>query len=444
MRLSSLYFRQSLAQVTLVAIAYFSSAWLTMSLLGLGTNASPVWPPAGIALAALLFWGERVWVGVFLGDLLMMLIYQTPWGLALSSALGSTLSVMVGARLLGYFQFSPFLARLRDVLALVLLAAMVSPMINATIDIVAQSVAGKLAWRDFWQSWWILWLGDSTGILVITPLLLRLGVGSLEIFKKQPSQRLLEATLCFSVLGIVSWVVFAGKSSTTVAQYPLEYLPFPFVVWAAIRFQAWGAVLSSVLVSILAIAGALRGVGPFIMQTLNLNQAIMLLQTFMAVITITALFLSVTVSERQRAEKQLRTALERDRLLAEVALRIRQSLNLTQIFKTTVIEVRELLQADRVYIAYLKDNRQAQVIAESVVPGYASLLNWIFPEQLLQEIQTLLSQKKVFIAHNTFQANLSSALRHYYQNYQVKAVLTVPLIGNNRALGLLVAHQCSR
>jgi signal transduction histidine kinase/integral membrane sensor domain MASE1 len=435
--------RQYLVKVAIVAIAYFSSAWLTISLLGLGIDASAVWPSAGIALAALLVWGESVWPGIFLGDFLLMPIVGATWGLAFSSALGSTLSAMVGVKLLHRFKFSPSLSRLRDVLALVILAAMVAPLMNATLDMVTHSLAGKIAWSHFWQSWWILWLGDSTGVLIVTPLLLRIGLFSRRPWRKLTHQQIIEASICFSLLGGVSWVVFASKSTSIVAQYPLEYLPFPFLIWAALRFQAWGAICASFLVSTVAIAGALQGVGPFILQTANLHQAILLLQTFMGVVAITVLVLSAVMSERQRAERQLRETLERDRLLAEIALRIRQSLDIEQIFNTTVAEIRDLLKVDRVYIGYLKNDGQAQVVAESVASGYPSLLAWQPNQLLLNEVRTSISETGILIGDNVAQLSSYGAMREYYQRYEVKAALGVPLMVKNQQLGILVAHQCS-
>ncbi|MGK7878402.1 MAG: MASE1 domain-containing protein [Xenococcaceae cyanobacterium] len=435
-------------KVAVVAIACFSNAWLTISLMGLGAEASAVWPPAGIALAALLLWGERVWPGIFLGDFLLMQMLGAPWELALSSALGSTASAIVAVKLLRRFGFSPSLERLRDVLALVLLAAIFSSIVNATVDIAAQFLAGRLEWSNFWQNWWILWLGDSTGILVITPLLLRVKLASQALFRirKRPPKRLVEAGICLSLLGCVSWVVFAYKGMAAITQYPLEYLPFPFVVWAALRFRFWGAIMSSPIVSGMAIWGVLEEGGPFVVKAPDLNQAILLLQTFMGVVTITALVLSAVMSEREQAEDQLRDTLDRDRLLAElagVALRIRQSLDLEQIFNTTVAEIRSLLQADRVYIRYLYDNEQAKIVAESVDPCYQSLLGWSPDDQLLQEIQTLFAHTNVLVADDTTQLENSPALREYYLRNQVRATLVVPLMVNKQLLGVLVAHQCS-
>jgi PAS domain S-box-containing protein len=91
------------------------------------------------------------------------------------------------------------------------------------------------------------------------------------------------------------------------------------------------------------------------------------------------------VTDRKQVEAQLRAAAARDRLLGEMALRIRRSLNLDQILNTTVAEVRQFLGADRVFIGQIAAVKtdsgtsfQGLVIAESVDPFYTSLRSLIF------------------------------------------------------------------
>jgi GAF domain-containing protein len=89
------------------------------------------------------------------------------------------------------------------------------------------------------------------------------------------------------------------------------------------------------------------------------------------------------ITERQQAEAQLRMSQERDRLLAEIALRIRQSLDLEQILNRTVVEVRQFLQTDRVCICYIDENCHTKVVAESVVPERQSILDLTIANQPL-------------------------------------------------------------
>ncbi|GBF79308.1 sensor histidine kinase [Aphanothece sacrum] len=439
----------NLVKLALVALAYWSAGSLTLQWMKLGAEASPLWLPAGIALTALLIYGEGIWLGIFLGDTFLMLTLGTGWGVILSSAIGSTLSGIIGLKLLRWSEFSPRLSRIQDVTGLIFLAGMVSSLVNATVDTLTQFIIGALSWHNFSQKWWLLWLGDCSGILVITPFLLRLIFDNRGLLRQQSRERMIEVAICGGLLLGLSWLVFVHHGKPTLvleggltnAQY-LEYLPFPIVVWAAIRFQTWGAVLGSLLVSILAIVGTLRGIGPFVIQTLNLTQATFLLQFFIIIINGTALLLSATVIEKQRTEKQLRVTLERDRLLAEVSLRIRESLDLKQIFQTTVAEIRQLIHADRVFIASLKDQGIIEVVAESVNGFYPSLLEGSPRDDLFTDIQSLFNDYQPFIASDLTELELPIVVEKYIKYYQVKAALVVPLHLDGKPLGLLVAHQC--
>lgn len=303
-----------LATIGGVAIAYWGSAQLTTAVLGLvGTEASPLWPPAGVSLAALLLWGQWVWPGIALGDIISMIQSQgTAWSwVTIGSLAGSTLQALVGTTLLKQIGFRNSLSRIRDVLGLVILGGIVTPVVNATLDRTTEVLAGGITWSQFAQNWLTLWLGDGMGILLVTPLLLlgRFWMARLQAYPWRDgfqTQQTLEAGLCFGLLIITSCTIFGLQTTTQIAQYPLEYLPFPFVVWAALRFGQGGAVLASLLVSGLAIGGAIHSGGPFLLKAGTVEQAILLLQTFMAVVTATALVLAAAVSERRRAEAKLR------------------------------------------------------------------------------------------------------------------------------------------
>lgn len=440
-----------LVKLALVAIAYWSGGWLCSRWIGIAAEASPLWLPAGIALTALLIYGEEIWFGIFLGDAILMAFLGENRVIVLISALTSTLSGIIAVRLLRYWKFSLKLSKIQDATGLILLGSMIAPLLNASINTLVQLVARNLPWANFSQHWWLLWLGDCSGILVTAPLLLSIKYHGNRLLHRQNKPRILELSICSGLLLVLGWLVFicqGGSSSIqggglTTAQY-LEYLPFPVVVWAALRFQTWGAVLASIFVAILAVTGTLQGIGPFVIKTSNLSQAILLLQIFIIIVSATALLLSVAVTERQWVERQLRDTVERDHLLAEVALRIRQSLDMEQIFKTTVAEIRRLIHADRVFIATLYNDGRLDVVAESVVPCYPSLLGGSAKDDLLTDIQSLFTQGKTFVVTDIDSVNLSEVMAQYVQRYHIKAALVVPLHVDGQPLGLLVAHQCSR
>ncbi|MEP0859351.1 PAS domain-containing protein [Trichocoleus sp. DQ-U1] len=159
------------------------------------------------------------------------------------------------------------------------------------------------------------------------------------------------------------------------------------------------------------------------------------------------------ITKRKEAEVQLRAAGERDRasicalsaarLLGEIALRIRRSLDLDQILNNTVQEVRQFLQADRVFIAHLDANSQGKVVAESVAPDCRSILGWVTSDRYLRELKSFFKQGQVQAIDDTEKVVKSRFHTAYYAQYQIKASLCVPILVGNEFFGMLIANQCS-
>ncbi|MBN3994705.1 MAG: PAS domain S-box protein [Nostoc sp. NMS2] len=150
------------------------------------------------------------------------------------------------------------------------------------------------------------------------------------------------------------------------------------------------------------------------------------------------------ITERKQVEAQFRLSAQRDRLLAETLVRIRSSLNLEEILQTTVTEVRQFLQADRVFIALNNAKLGVRTLAESVDPKYPSVLGWSTnDEAYLQELRNLLKDNLVRVVEDITQIAVSPKVKAHYQKFQTKASLAVPLMVGNELFGALIANQCS-
>ncbi len=316
---------QYLAKVAAIAFAYALGAKIAVSIPGVNKLATCVWPPAGIAQAAILLFGRRVWPGIALGVFFYETInLQVSLTLAAISAFCACLQALCAFILLQKLKFRPSLHRLIDVVNLVFCGAVVATQINCTLGTLRLCVTGLVDWSQYWQIRWNWYLGDTLGVLIFTPLLL-------IIYNHKPapshsqtpaSQTIVNrigAGICLLLLVTVSWLVYNSKSESNLSGYPLEYLPFPLVIWATIQFGQGGAVLASFIVSSIAIWGGSQGSGPFIAKAENINQAILFLQAFMSVIVITSLLLAATVAERASAEDSLRQSEIKYRELVENA-----------------------------------------------------------------------------------------------------------------------------
>lgn len=156
------------------------------------------------------------------------------------------------------------------------------------------------------------------------------------------------------------------------------------------------------------------------------------------------------VTDRKRAETALLNQNQRAQLLAAITLRIRQSLQLDEILKTTVDEVRQFLQSDRVIIYRFEPDWRGVIVVESVDPRYQSVLGTAIQDTCFQQggWRPYLNGKILAIPDIT-QATLTECHQALLNQFQVKANLVVPLIQSRgitnepELWGLLIAHQCS-
>ncbi len=291
---------QWLGQVILLAIVYHLAARVGLSMAYLQSNTSPVWPPTGIALAALLLLGRSRWPGITLGVLLGSLLTGAPFNLAIGMAIGNTLEALVGAYILQRFlQFHPALDRIQDVTALAIVA-LFSSMISATLGastLLLIQLAPASAFTSIWVTWWV---GDLLGALVVSTWIL---VWAGAKVRRLSMERALEGALAFLLLGLVTGYVFIYQTRSGIYHQALLYLIFPFTIWTAVRFGQRGGTTAAMIVSGMAIWATVTDLGPFSLYSKNDN--LILLQTFLGVVSLTSLILAAATTERQHAAHAL-------------------------------------------------------------------------------------------------------------------------------------------
>ena len=278
------------------AAVYFAAAKLGLSLAFVAEQVTVVWPPSGLALAALLAFGRGLWPGVTLGALLANATTDAPLAIAASIAVGNTLEAVAGAWLLERFGFRATLDRLRDVI-LLFAAAGASTAISASIGVSSLCAGGVEPWGRFATLWWVWWLGDAVGDLIVAPLLL---VWSAAL-RAGTVRRRAETALLLAATVLVCLIIFAGRPFIQLRGYPLHYTIFPFVVWAAFRTGQLGTSALVFLASAFAIAGTVNSVGPLAMETVH--ESLIMVQLFMRVVAATALLLGAAIGERDASEQ---------------------------------------------------------------------------------------------------------------------------------------------
>lgn len=283
-------------KILLVAAAYYAAARLSLKLALVGEHVTPVWPPTGIALVALLWLGRRVWPGVALAAFLVNLPISSSPMIAAGIAVGNTLAPLLAHYLLQRAGFDPRLERLRDALAIVVLGALAGMLVSATVGATTLLVGGAITSSSFAGAWSVWWTGDAMGVLIVAPFLLT--VRSLGAVKWSWPRRL-EAGLLLAVL-------FAACRLAFWSTYPLLFLVFPFLVWAVWRFRQGGATAAALMASGMAVWAAVGGAGPF--ASGSLFDRMFVLQAFNATAALASLVLAVIVTEKERAHRVLEGA----------------------------------------------------------------------------------------------------------------------------------------
>lgn len=354
-----------------LAVLYLLAAKFGLRLAFVNASATAVWPPAGIALAALLVLGYRVWPAIMVGAFLANLSTAGSIATSLGIAAGNTLEAVVGAALVHRFAGGcAAFDRARHVFAFTLLAAIVSTTLSATCGVTVLSLGGFAAWADYGSIWLTWWLGDATGVLIVAPVIVLWSSRRRMVWTRAQG---LEAALLVVCLFLCGQIVFGGWFPADTKNYPLEFLCMPILVWAALRFGQREAATALLLLSGLAIRGTLAGFGPFARATQN--ESFLLLQVFTAVLSVTTLTLAALVWERREVAEQLRRLAVSDaltgianyrRLIAALVEEIGRAERLRQTFAVLLLDVDQLKRINDRH-GHLAGGRALCRVAEAMV-----------------------------------------------------------------------------
>ncbi|MBI4354420.1 MAG: MASE1 domain-containing protein [Candidatus Omnitrophica bacterium] len=318
----------------MLAAVYFAAGKFGLTLASLHPSATAIWPPTGIALAAFLLYGYRVWPGIFLGAFLVNITTEGSLLTCLGIASGNTLEGVVGAWLVNRFAHGRLaFERAQDIVKFAALAGLVSTTVSATLGVTSLALSGYANWLTYRSVWVTWWLGDMAGALIVAPLVL--------VWTSPPRitwtlRQMMEAVLTLSLLGLVGMMVFGGKLESSRAHYPMEFLCILPLVWSAFRFgRQRVTALAIAMLSVIAIGGTMREFGPFVVATQNTS--LLLLQAFISANAISMFILTAVVAEHRGTEDALRRA--RDELEGHVQQRTAALSTTVETLKTTQLQL---------------------------------------------------------------------------------------------------------
>jgi len=297
--------------MVVLAAMYIATARLGLFLDSVSGFATVVWAPTGIALAALLVYGYPLWPGVALGAFFANVWVGAPVPVAMGIALGNTLEALLAAYALREVAgFHNALDRLRDVVALGVLAAGASTMVSATIGVGSLVLWEHVAPGQVWRTWLAWWWGDLAGDLLVAPLLLTWSTK--RTVSIVDGSRWFERVALDVSVALVGALIFSGWGP------PMPYLLFPFLIWAGVRFGPRGAANTNFLVGAMAVSATALGLGPLVRPASH--DGLLLLESFMATSAFATLSLGAIAVERAKEAAAVRETERHKSAILEGAL----------------------------------------------------------------------------------------------------------------------------
>jgi signal transduction histidine kinase len=335
-----------------IGVIYFVLAKGGLTLASIHPSATPIWPPTGVALAAVLLWGYRTWPAIFIAAMIANATTTGSVATAIAIATGNTLEAVVGAYLVNRWSSGcNTFSRPNSVAKFALICIVIATPISASIGLTSLAAAGYIDRTNFVNAWVTWWLGDVTGALVITPVIVLWASSHDHAFNRND---FLETVGVLATAAVVGFIAYSPLIEQTPSRDPLGFLAILPMLWAALRRGPRDTATVALVLAGITIWGTLTGGGPF--TTADLNVSFLLVLMFLISIAVPSLLLSADVEVRKKGEESLRRAqIELERKVAERT----QELELANAAKSRFLamashDLRQPLHALGLFVAQLR------------------------------------------------------------------------------------------
>ena len=282
----------------LLSLVYLVAAFVGLTFHMTHDFATLIWPPTGVALAALFLWGYELWPAIMLAAFIAGLLLGVSVPVAVGIALGNTLEALAGVYFLRKIvMLDPMLGRLHDTIGLLATCVSVT-MLSVSCSVISLVLGGVVSIPDAPETWFGWWLGDSIAALVLTPFLIR---WCWRPFFKRTPQEFFEGGMALGSLLAADTVAFWSP----LARFhvvPLAYIVAP-LLWISLRLGPRGITLANVVTAVFALASTYFGHGIFTQGTTAEN--LFLTQGFICIISIVFLIFASSVEEHRESERSL-------------------------------------------------------------------------------------------------------------------------------------------
>ncbi|HSI44430.1 MAG TPA: EAL domain-containing protein [Methylotenera sp.] len=346
--------KYKIVQFTLIALAYIATAKLGLLVPYKESIATLIWLPTGIAVGAIMRWGNVSLPAIYLGAVVAELSVGVPFFASLAIAITNTIAPFFTAYLLNKSKFNHTLINQRDI-ALMISIALLGMLISASGGVLILYLFDLLTLAKLSKVWFIWWMGDTIGVLLALPLLLNLKISKITLHRHQYYQ--LFSWLLFYL--VVEWLI-SGMMISVNKQFMWSlFMILPVLIWASMNFGIVGGSLVVISLSSIAVWSTSRGYGSF--YSMNADEGIFSLWTFILTLVVMMLLISVLQAERNLAERALLSNARKLRSMVDGALDAILTIN----EKGQLVEFNPA--AERIF-GYKKSDVMGKTLAEVIIP----------------------------------------------------------------------------
>ncbi|MGQ0648948.1 MAG: MASE1 domain-containing protein [Gemmatimonadaceae bacterium] len=252
-----------------------------------------IWASSGVAVTMGLLAPFPVWPGAAIGGALATLLAGSGALLIVGTGAANGLEVALTVLFLRRLRFDAAMERVRDILSLIFMGSGVAAAIGAVLSVSCLSLSGSVPEGAFLRIVLLWWLTHAMGILVITPVGLTIVRSRAGLVRRHP----VEIVGVLSAVALTAWIPFFAAGDGIVSR--LFFLPFPFLLWAAMRLGIAGAAIGGLIATSFAMVAAVRHSGPLAVGTPN--QTLILTWLFSNVVMIATLISTALVAGMERA-----------------------------------------------------------------------------------------------------------------------------------------------
>ncbi|MCX6539620.1 MAG: MASE1 domain-containing protein [Acidobacteria bacterium] len=356
--------RRRVSESTTLRVCLFVAAYYLAVTLAQLSQAGPnsvtaIWPASGLVLAVLTLSPRRRW------PLWLAVTWLTNAALGLAGGLPSLVAVAystadiieegLAAMLLVRAVGTPVtLGRLKEVVALVLVAAVGS---NAITAVMGAAVTAFNRGLPFWPTWFSWWMSNGVGMLQVAPLILAWRDG-VRHMKDKGLMGGIEIGALLTTLAAVSVMVFQPFADPHTGPGLPLYLVFPWLMWAALRTGPFVATVASIIVTGFAVWSTVHGAGPFVADARTVSGQVLMLQSFVCIAVLLSLLTAAVVAEQKRAQ----ASIERYHLLSEHAT------DIMFVFRGDDLALLEVNAAAAVAYGFAPDDLTGRSVLDIVAP----------------------------------------------------------------------------